>query len=150
MLDHLQRKIKALETFNFKSETLAVITEHKDKLADLQAEQLAQGLNSKGEKIGPEYRPFTIQKKKSEGVGLGRVTDRVTFFQTGELYRKLRAEIRVSAFAIKADSFKFDKMIKRSGVNTVGLNDDSREKFILGVTRPGILKAYKQKVTDVS
>jgi len=149
MLDHLQKKIEALERFDFKAEALVAINSGKDKLADLQAEQLAQGLDSNGQKIGPAYSPFTIAKKKSEGVGLGRVTSVITFFDTGDLYKSLRAEIRSSSFSIKSNSFKFDKMVKRSGVNTVGLNDESREKFVLGVTRPGVINAYNRKVKSV-
>lgn len=148
MLTNLRNKINALRSFDFDKEQRTIIDANKDKLADLQAEQLAQGLKSDGSRITPGYSAFTIQDKKANGTGLGAVTDRVTFFKTGELYRKLRADIQGSTFAIRADTFKFHKAIDRSGVNVVGLSRDSKEKFVLTYTRPGLLKAYEQKVTN--
>lgn len=150
MLTHLQNKIKALQAFSFKDELITIVEDNREKLADLQASQLAQGVNSKGQQINPQYRPFTVEQKLKYGVGLGRVVDRVTFFSSGDLYRSLSAQIAGTKFKISSPSFKFDKMIKRSGVDVVGLNIESRRDFIMEVTRPGILDAYDRKVRKVS
>lgn len=149
MLNHLKKKIEALERFSFQNELVTILDANKERIADLQASQLAKGINSKGAPIYPQYSPFTVQYKKMFGVGLGAVTDRVTFFQTGELYRKLYAAVNAKNYTIKADTFKFDKMIKRSGADTVGLNVESRRDFVNEITRPQILEVYKKKVSDV-
>jgi hypothetical protein len=148
MLTHLQNKIKALQSFSFSKELVKIVTDNKGKLADLQASQLAQGINSQGKQIYPQYAAFTISEKKKK-TGLAGVYDRVTFFNTGELYKSLAAQIQGSKFRITSPSFKFDKMVQRSGVGVVGLNVDSRRDFIQEITRPEILEVYRQKVTSV-
>jgi hypothetical protein len=149
MLTNLKNKIQALERFNFKDELVSIVRDNKEKIADLQASQLAKGVNSKGLTIFPQYAPFTINFKKKYGVGLGAVVDRVTYFQTGDLYKRLYAAVDAKNYTIKADSFKFDKMIERSGKDVVGLNKDSRRDFVNEITRPQILEVYKRKVTDI-
>ncbi len=67
----------------------------------------------------------------------------------GELYKTLKAEIKGSKFAIKSSSFKFKKLLERSGEEAIGLNAESRREFVTEVTRPNILKVYKEKVTEV-
>ncbi len=157
MLEHLQRKISALESFSFEDETRKIIEVNKDKLADLQATQLSQGIDVEGRRItlllhgkrSDSYAPFTIKKKKEEGKGLGAVIDRVTWYMTGELYKSLDVEVKASSFRFTSNSFKFEKLIDRSGVRAIGLTKDSRIDFINGVTRPQILLAYTQKVQSV-
>src|SRR5438105_15278256 len=109
MLTHLQNKINALQSFSFQDELVKIVTDHKDKLADLQAAQLAQGINSKGEEINPQYAPFTIEQKKKK-TGLAGVYSRVTYFDTGDLYKSLQAQVSGTKFSIRSESFKFDKM----------------------------------------
>jgi hypothetical protein len=149
MLTHITNKLEALRRFSFETEVVAIVEDNKDKLAVLQAQQLSQGVNSKGQQINPQYAPFTVAYKKQFGVGLGAITDRVTFYQTGDLYKRLYAAVDAKTYRMKADTFKFDKMIKRSGKDVVGLNSDSRRDFIMEVTRPQILEVYHQKVTNV-
>lgn len=145
MVNRLEAKIKALEAFSFEREVIDIVQTNKDKLADLQATQLFSGKRSDGSDINPQYAPFTIEQKKKKG----QPYDRVTFRDTGELYRSFFADVNNKTFSIKSDNFKFDKMIKRSGVKTVGLNIDSRRTFVDEITHPEIIRRYEEKVGRV-
>lgn len=144
-LINLRNKITALRNFSFEKELVNIIEVNKEKIADLQAIQLFTGKNSKGEEIYPSYVAFTIAEKKKKG----QVTSRVTYKDTGELYESLFVIVQGRKFSIKSNSFKFDKMIKRSGVSVIGLNYESRVSFIEEFTRPQILEAYHKKVTNI-
>lgn len=148
MLTHLKNKLQALKSFSFEGELKKIVEINKDKLADLQATQLYTGRDVNGEPItlnGRGYSHFTIKQKQKKG----QVTDRIVWRDTGELYKSLKAEIKGSVFAIKSNNFKFQSLLKRSGEKTIGLNIDSRREFVSEITRPSILKVYKEKVTDV-
>lgn len=143
-LDDLRKLRDAINNFDFAAEQEQIVTDNKDVIADLQAEQWAQGLASDGGQIYPEYAPYTIEQKRGKP-GLSGVTSHVTFYDTGETYRLLTAMINSGHYTITAATFKFDKIIKRSGKRVVGLTYDSREKFAKGVTLPGIKKVFKEK-----
>lgn len=150
-LYNLEQLINNIQQFDLVTEQNKIIEEHKDVLADLQAEQW--GSKSKdyaGRDIklldnpGGGYRPFTIEKKRTEGFGLGAVTNRITLFQTGELYRSLFATITSSKFFLSSDVFYFKKLMKRTG-DVTGLDHDERLKFAETYVRPGIKEVLKQK-----
>lgn len=144
MLDDLKNKIDALRSFNWGEEMEAVIKQNEEALADFQAEQLAKGINRLGQEILPEYRPFTIEQKRKKS-GLAAVTDHVTYYDTGELYKSLQGEVGNKQYDITSPSFKFDKMKKRSGERVVGLTEESRLRFAEEITIPGVRKRFKEK-----
>ena len=144
MASNLENKINKLKQFSFEREAREIVEQNRELIADLQATQLFSGLNEKGEKIYPEYAPFTIQEK----IKKGQVYSRVTYNDTGELYKSLFTLVSGKKFSIKSESFKFAKMIKRSGVRTIGLNLESRREFIESVTRPEMRRRYKEKVSN--
>jgi hypothetical protein len=149
MLTHLKNKIQALQSFSFQNELVTIIETNKDKLADLQAQQLYRGVDINEQPLtldGGGYAPFTIQEK----IKKGQPYDRITWRDSGAFYLSLKAQISGSKYSIKSDSFKFDKLKKRSGAKAIGLGLESRRDFALEITRPNILKVYKEKVTDVS
>jgi hypothetical protein len=145
MLDNLKKKREALVKFSFEDELLHIVEVNKDRIADLQATQLFSGVNAKGEPINPGYSPFTIQEK----IKKGQPYDRVTYKDSGALYASLFTLITGKKFSIKSESFKFQKMVNRSGINVVGLNYQSRMEFIDSFTRPGIKRAYQDKVKNI-
>lgn len=143
-MDDLKTVINKLKAFSFKDEMIAVITQNKDTIPDMQAEQLAIGLKSDGNKILPEYAPFTIQEKMRK-TGLSGVYNHVTFYDTGELYSSLTAEITGENYDVKSPSFKWAKAIERSGKRIVGLTEANRSEFAKTITLPGVKKALKAK-----
>jgi hypothetical protein len=144
-LTELKNTIARLKAFDFHEELQTVVEENREVIADLQAEQLAKGVKSDGNEINPPYSPFTVEQKQKHGVGLGRITDHVTFYDTGEMYSLMRAEVSGDQYEITNSSFKFDKMKKRSGERVVGLNDSSKRTFAEEITIPNIKKVFKQK-----
>jgi len=144
MLEDLQNKIIALRSFNWGDEMQTVIQANTEALADLQAEQWAKGLAANGSEILPPYAPYTIEEKKKK-TGLAAVTDHVTFYDTGELYKSLRGEAANMKYDITSDNFKFKKAIDRSGVRIVGLTDESKERFAEEITVPGVRRSFEAK-----
>jgi hypothetical protein len=144
-LDDFKSRVDALKAFDFGDELEGIVERNKSTIADLQAEQWAKGKRSDGNDINPQYSPFTIAYKKQFGVGLGRITDHVTFYQTGELYKSLYAAVNNRQFSIESDNFKFDKAKKRSGEKIVGLNQESKVTFAENITLPEIKKVLKDK-----
>lgn len=142
MLDNLQTLITAIKTYDFGNEMEKVIVDNKDALADLQAEQWAKGQDIYGKPIQPGYAPFTIEKKK-KNTGLAAVTDHVTHFETGELYRSLEGKVQNKEYSIESPSFKLKAVEKRSDTNVVGLTDESKERFAEEITIPGVRKSFK-------
>lgn len=150
--DHLKQLADNLRRFDLEKEQTAIIEKNKDVLADLQAEQWGEtSKDYAGRDIklldnpGGAYRPFTIAKKRSEGIGLGAVTSRITLFQTGALYRQLFTTITGGKFFLKSTVPYFGKLMKRTG-DVTGLDNERTEKFFETYTRPGVKKALKEKV----
>jgi hypothetical protein len=144
-LNNLRNRITAFKAFDWASEARGIVERNGSVIVDLQAEQLAKGKNRKGEDINPGYSDYTIQLKKQK-TGLAGVYSHVTYFNTGELYKSFFTKVEGHKFSIQSESFKFAKMIKRSGQNVVGLDLEMRQRFVEGITRPEIAKIVKQKL----
>ena len=150
-VDNLKHLADSLRRFDLEKEQTKIIEEHKDVLADLQADQwgeLSKDYAGRDIKLldnpGGVYRPFTIQKKRSEGRGLGSVTDRVTLFQTGALYRELFVTIASGKFSLSSSVPYFKKLMNRTG-DVTGLDKDHRLEFAETYVRPGVKQALKQQ-----
>jgi hypothetical protein len=150
--NNLERLITNLQRFDLATEQEKIIEDHKDVLADLQAEQW--GSTSKdyaGRDIklldnpGGAYRPFTVKQKRLFGVGLGSITDRITNYSTGKLFALLKANIQGGKFFFTSDVPYFKSLMRREGDPT-GLDHDQRLKFAETYTRPGIRQVLKEKV----
>lgn len=144
-LNDLKNTIDKLHRFSFKDELQVIVQENAEEIANLQAKQLAEGVKSDGTEINPPYRPYTIEQKRKYGVGLGRVTDHVTYYHTGDLYKSLEAKVTGDEYDITSSSLKFDKMKKRSGERVVGLNKSSKTIFAEEITLPNIKRVFKDK-----
>jgi hypothetical protein len=144
MLDDLQNKINSLRQFDWGYEMEKVIHDNSEVIADLQAEQWAKGETAKGEEILPPYAPYTIEQKRQK-TGLAAVTDHVTFYDTGELYKSLQAPVANMQYDITSNNFKFKKATDRSGLRIVGLTDSNRLRFAEEITLPGVRKVFKEK-----
>jgi hypothetical protein len=141
----LQTLINNLQTFDVKSEVTAIITDNKEEITRLQRDQLEHGIDIFGKPRIDEYRPLTKFIKKTTGVGLGAVTDRVTFFMTGKLYASLFTEIVGENYEAKSPLFTYDKMKDRIGDENFGLDYDSRMDFAINVLLPKFKVTLKDK-----
>lgn len=156
MIEQLKRFARNLERFDLEEVQYVIVDDNKDHIADLQAQQLAEGKDITGKIRNDSYAPMTVRYKQELGKGLGRVTDRVTFFFTGELYNSLEARINkaaktyttgstlttfVEAFGNLANfETKFDKMVTRIGYEKYGLDRERQLEFFNNITKPGVRK----------
>lgn len=155
MLTNLQNLITNLSAFDFMKEQEDIIIANSEKIADLQATQLFTGIDSNGEQIklkdnapwGFGYRPYTLIRKEQKG----QVDDRVTWRDTGDLYRSLYTSIKNGQYVILSkggandEQLKYDSMIERSGEEVLGLTESSRMEFAEDVLLPDFKEVLLKK-----
>jgi hypothetical protein len=90
-------------------------------ILDLQRKQLFAGVKGTEERILPPYTEFTKQKKRQKGQPINRVT----WFDTGELYGNLVTERQDEAIFIGADDTKFRRLSIKYGNDVLGLTQDN-------------------------
>ena len=114
---------------------------------DEQAKQWAMGQDQTGEAItlnGHGYTPYTMDLKSKYGVGLGAVTDHVTLFQTGELYRTLRLDIENGNVIVSSPVPYEPELFARTG-DVSGLQPANLEDY----THGPLINNMKPKITAV-
>jgi hypothetical protein len=141
-LDGLKELIDNLTAFDFGQEMETIVGEHTEDITELLKVQLAAGKDGNGEPVtldgNPDYAPFTIEIKEKYGQGLGKVTDRITTYMTGDLYRSLKTKAEGRVFETDANVPYFDDVIDRTGDQIMDLDEDSRLKFAEEITLPAI------------
>jgi hypothetical protein len=144
MLDGLKNTMSSLQEFDFGQELEKIVTENTTEIEELQQKQLFSGIDRNNNEItleGLGYARKTIEIKQAKG----QPTDRITWKDTGEMYGSLRVSVEGTEFIVDSDNFKFDKMIERSGPETVGLDEESRIEFAENITLPQIKEALREK-----
>jgi hypothetical protein len=139
---NLVNNLRELDT---QKEVQTIIERNGARINELQQEQLAAGIGRSGRVRVDEYRPLTKLIKRERGVGLGAVTDRVTFFMQGNLYRSLRTVFRGTTFRTESPLPTFQKMLDRIGEDDYGLSPDQCEEFATGITIPEFGKVLEQR-----
>lgn len=121
------------------------LIENTGTMADLNAAQLAQGLNSDNTAIEPPYKDVTVFEKQQKS-GLAGVTDHVTLYNEGDHYREMYAEVDGDdAFELGSKDAKSDKLQKKYGKKIYGLTDDSKEILKDDFTLPAFQKKVEAK-----
>jgi len=144
-LQPLQTLIKNLEAFDAHKEVLEIVDNNREQLTNKQTDQLAHGVDVFGDLRTDEYRPLTKYLKRMNGVGLGAVTDRVTFYMTGKLYQSMFTQVVGEFYEAKSSLHTYDKMIDRIGRENFGLDYDSRLEFANETMMPEFKVVFKQK-----
>jgi hypothetical protein len=145
-LEAFANTIQSLERFDFGLELYNIVQANKEKLVDLQQEQLSEGIGKDGRFRSDGYAPLTKFLKKKYGQGLGAVTDRVTFFMTGDLYRSMYPAVTKDDFQVISQLPTFDKMVDRIGEDNYGLDEGQRLIFATEIVEPEIHRVFKEKV----
>jgi hypothetical protein len=106
--NNLYKKIAALETLDIEREIISIIRENEDTILSLVRGQMgSKGTRGDGKftkaKYGNTYRDFTVFNKEIQGIGLGKKTDFVTMFMTGEFYSSLKLVTAGTTFSITSD-----------------------------------------------
>lgn len=134
--------IEGITSLNTKEEVITIIEKNRERITELQLQQMAAGIDKTGEERTDEYSPFTVRYKKEYGEGLGAETDRVTFFMSGEMYSEMKTRVDGDEFFTEADNFKFDKMVERVGLEKYGLDPQSRLTMADEVVLPEFSTLY--------
>jgi len=130
--------LENLEALNIPSVAVTTLKENSERMADLIAGQLAQGLRSDGSEILPSYKPLTIELKHEKS-GLAAVTDHVTLYDTGEHYKELYVEIKGDEIEYGSHDDKSEKLQEKYDVkgrkgngSIYGLTEDSKDELVEG------------------
>jgi len=118
-------------------------SEIQREIIRLNQEQLYEdGIDSKNGSLGV-YRPFTIERKKSKGVGKGRRNDHVTLYDQGDFYASMKVTYDSDSFEVTADdSSKYDRpLFEIYGEDVVGLTPFNLERI-----RNFIVKYYAEYI----
>lgn len=82
IFDYME-KVKGVRD-NIPNQTQRIVESKKEFIINLNTKaQLNQGIDANGDKILPEYKPFTVQIKQL----IGQPYDRVTLFYSGKFYK---------------------------------------------------------------
>lgn len=136
--------LQVLKSLDIEATAIATLQENEERMADLNAGQMAQGLRADGSEILPSYKPLTVELK-SDKPGLAGVTDRVTLYDTGEHYAELYAEVKgdqIEHGSHDGKSAKLQKKYDKKGASIYGLTIDSREELVNGP----VGASWKQKI----
>lgn len=137
-------KLTRLDVVQLAKDTLSA---NLDTLADLNAEQLAQGISSDGKRTtlygNDYYAPSTISRKKSKS-GLSGVTDRVTGYDTGSLYRNLYARLQGESLEYGSASNTAPLFEKQTSQRIYGPTEESRVEFIETILQPQFMDAVER------
>ncbi|MBX3253916.1 MAG: hypothetical protein KF862_07210 [Chitinophagaceae bacterium] len=103
--------------------------------ADLNAEQMSQGLRADGKEIIPSYRPLTIRMKQLFGKGLGSITDRVTLYNEGDFYKGIRTDVKGLNVVTTSEDPKRQGLEEKYG-DIFGLSPRFKQEYVEEYLRP--------------
>lgn len=106
-------------------------------------EQLSKGKNSKGVSIRPAYTRLTISIKKKKG----QPFDRVTWKDTGELYKNIKVNTTNDQMEITTSVEYAEKLIIKYGDDTLGIQEEFLKDFLNKYILPNLKKEADDKLT---
>ena len=122
------------------------IEETKDEIVKKQKEQLLQGLNAKGEKIG-RYRSNKYARAKNQmnplpGLGVPDLK------LTGAFHAGINVTINTETFKTESTDSKGPDLEAKYGNEILGLNEESKDEYVKESLRPEFLKRIR-KITGL-
>lgn len=125
----------------------------QDWILEANKKQLSEkGEDSTGKKLqtyvgarwGIPYAPFTIADKKQFGQGIGKITDHVTLYSSGALYKSFKLVVKKleAVFDANMDKVKGNIDIE----NILGLNDENMYALVWHLVYPRLLQRTKSKL----
>lgn len=109
-----------------------VVGQHKHFLEDANTAQLAEGLDSDGRAIGPEYAPLTVAIKQLKG----QPTDRVTLRDEGNFYSGVVLRLDTGSFELVGTDEKTPALVEKYGDEILGISDEHLAEFRTDYVRP--------------
>lgn len=103
-----------------------------------------KGEDSKGSLIRPAYTPFTVRIKKQKG----QPTDRVTWKDTGALYRSIRVEAKDDHVEITANTPYSDDLLEKYGNDVLGIQEELLREFAEKYLLVNLKENFDGKLTE--
>jgi len=122
---------------SFKSHEPIIVKYQQSQLYD-------KGEDSKGSIIRPAYTPFTVRMKKSKG----QPTDRVTWKDTGKLYKSIEVIVRGDEVEINVFNVPYyKKLLEKYGEEVIGLQQELLKEFVNNFVVPDLKKMIDDKLS---
>ena len=139
IFDYMQ-KVKGVRD-NIPNETEKIIKAKEQFILNLNRQaQLMQGIDADGNKITPEYKPFTIEIKRL----IGQPYDRVTLFYSGKFYAKFKIEYNKDmTINIFSTERKTRQLMFKYGDDIFGLTKENQEILNNNIILPELWKFLK-------
>jgi hypothetical protein len=115
----------------------------EDALVSAVAEQMSKGMTGRDEPIVSPYTgkiyyaPMTVQYKQENGSGIGKITEHITLFQTGNHYRGLYAALRGRNLEI-GSTVQYDAAFNRANKELYQPGTQAGQDFINDQLEPAM------------
>ncbi len=136
--------LRRLESFDIVEETRSIVEAHTEALADMNREQLMEGLDSTGKKMD-RYKNDAYARKKYQmnpRPGYG-IRDQK---KTGMFHEGIHAYTTGTAYVLTSSDPKTKDITRRDGEKVFGLTGENKTIFRKNTLRPGLLRAIIRKV----
>lgn len=141
-IPELQRRWK---TIDIRKAAASIISDNKQQIADLNREQLMDGVNKQGKKLKKyQSKSYAARKNRMNPTpGLGNPD----LYLTGRFHEAMNVKInsKVSYEIFSSDS-KTSDLTKKYGKDIFGLTDESRDKASTEIINPGLILHIKEVV----
>lgn len=147
-LNNLFKRIEALQAFDVKKETIAIINEYGWYITALLRLQLQEGKDSNDEPVTifgrNYYKDATVfDKEHGNYPPLGKVTEFITNYKTGTFYTSLKTTASGNVFKTDSDVPYFNEIIARSGDKIMKLNVKHLKQFKDEILIPKLRERFK-------
>lgn len=134
-------KLKSIQQFDVEKETIDIINENKEFILYLLRNQMATGIDGDGNLVRAKYGTFysdrTVREKEGAyAFGLGRETNVVTNYMTGQFYDSIQLASSGTDFVFSAGVPYYEEILLRSGKQIMKLNAESSKELLNAVIFP--------------
>lgn len=143
----LKNVIQSLRKVDLERVALTAFKENEHFALDLNTESqlFERGEDAEGNKIIPEYTPFTKMIKRHKG----QPTDRVTLKDEGNFYRGFYVKSQKFPVIFDSRDSKTGELVFKYGKEIFGLSERSKEEFRQEHTNEAIQQKFKEQVSKV-
>ena len=112
----------------------------EDEIKDINVhQQYDLGQDRNGERITPEYTPYTVSIKTWKR----QPTDRVTLRDTGQFHSSFKIRYEADGFELYANDWKAESLEEKYGRYIYGLQDDAAKELADQVYQPRMIQKLK-------
>lgn len=145
---HLQARIRALQQFDVAKEAADIINKNGHYITALIRLQLQSGKDMNDDAVtifGRDYYSDRTIFDKEHGNydALGKFTDWITNYKSGDFYRSLETTASGTVFKTSSNLPYFDEILQRSGDKIMKLNKKHLKEFTEEILVPELRRRFK-------